>query len=167
MIDTRRKEELSKSYLNAVCAVKGIATNVKTHDDDGIDVILQKIMNRKDGRKYNAQISVQLKSTSSDYSEFDNSFSYPLKRKNYDDLRRPATLKSYLFLLILPKNENEWVLQSIDELMIRKCMYWADLKELPNSDNNTSVTVRFSKNNVVSSESLDNILTKIAEEEIL
>ena len=38
MIDSVRKEELSKSYLNAVCAIKGISMEPQIHDDDGLDV---------------------------------------------------------------------------------------------------------------------------------
>ncbi|GHV28798.1 hypothetical protein FACS1894167_06810 [Synergistales bacterium] len=128
MIDTKRKEELSKSYLNAVCAVKGIAMEVQGHDDDGIDVILQKSIHRKDGHPYNARIGVQLKSTTIALKQAKGKISYPLEKKNYDDLRRPATIKPYLFLLILPKDEKEWIQQSVEELIIRKCMYWIDLK---------------------------------------
>jgi hypothetical protein len=166
MIDTKRKEELSKSYLNAVCAIKGIAMEIKSHDDDGLDVVLQKIMNKKDGNRYNALISVQLKSTSSDLTETEKYFSYPLKKKNYDDLRLPAVLKPFLFLLILPNNEDEWLQHSIEALIIRKCMYWADLNGLPDSGNQNSVSVQIPKDNVVSSDSVEDILMKIAEEKL-
>jgi len=167
MTDAVRKEELSKSYLNAICAVKGISMEVQTHDDDGIDVILKKIIKRENGNKYNAQISVQLKSTSSNYNENPDYYTYPLKKKNYDDLLMPATLKSYLFLLIMPKNENDWVIQSIEELIIRKCMYWLDLKGFPEQPNETSVTVYLPKSNIVTSDTLENILMNIAEEDLL
>jgi len=40
MIDTKRKEELSLAYLQAVCAVRGISLNYNKHDDDGIDLTL-------------------------------------------------------------------------------------------------------------------------------
>jgi len=99
MIESKRKEEISKSYLNAVCAVKGIAMEPQTHDDDSIDAILKKIVHRPDGSKYNAAISVQLKSTSSGCPERGGHYSYRLKVKNYNDLRLSATMKSYLFLL--------------------------------------------------------------------
>ncbi|GHV28795.1 hypothetical protein FACS1894167_06800 [Synergistales bacterium] len=42
-----------------------------------------------------------------------------------------------------------------------------DLKGLPDKGNPASVTVHIPVGNIVSSESLENILTKIAEEEIL
>jgi len=167
MVETKRKEEISKSYLNAVCAAKGISMEVHKHDDDGIDVMLKKMLIRDDNIKYNALISVQLKSTSSDYIEYDDYYSYPLKKKAYDDLRTPATVKPFLFLLILPNNENEWIAQSIEQLVIKKCMFWLDLEGLPDKDNISNVTVHIPKINLVSPEKLDEILKDIAEEVLM
>lgn len=164
MIETKRKEEISKSYLNALCAVKGISMQEQKHDDDGIDVILHKVILRADGSKYNSQISVQLKASATGYDEHDSYYSFPLKKKNYDDLRLPATTKPYLFLLILPEDECEWVTHSIEEIAIRRCMFWLDLKGLPDCENSSSVTVHLPKTNVVTSDELDSILKDIAEE---
>ena len=164
MLDSKRKEEISISYLHALCAMKGISFEPQTHDDDSIDIMLKKVFCRADNSKYNAQISVQLKSTSSDYKEQAENYSYSLKKKNYDDLRMPATVKPYLFLLILPEDDSDWVTHSIEELVIKKCMFWLDLKDLPDNDNTSSVTVYFPKSNYVSSETLDKILRNVAEE---
>jgi len=164
MIETVRKEEISRSYLNAVCAIKGISMENQEHDDDGLDVILKKIITLGNGSRFNALMSVQLKSTSSDYSEYPDYYSYPLKKKNYDDLLRPATVKSFLFLLILPENENDWLAQSIEQLIIRKCMFWIDMEGFPNRENTSSVTVKIPKANVVTPEALVAILEGIAED---
>jgi len=163
MIDTKRKEEISKSYLNAICAVNGIAMQIQEHDDDGIDALLHKVVQKSNGGKYNARISVQLKASATDYTEYPNHYSYPLKKKNYDDLRMPSTNKSFLFLLILPANESDWISQSINELVIRRCMYWQDLSGLPDSSNTSSVTVQLPKSNVVTTDVIEDMLVKIAE----
>jgi len=164
MVDTKRQEEISKSYLNALCATKGISMEDQVHDDDSIDVILKRTIRRADSSWYNASISVQLKSTSSDYTEFESHYSYPLKKKNYDDLRMRATIKPYLFLLLLPRDENEWVTHSIEQLIIRKCMYWLDLEGLPDKENTSTVSVHLLKTNVVSSDALVALLHDVAEE---
>ena len=166
MIDTKRKEELSISYLNVLCAREGIAMEIQKHDDDGIDAILNKIVQRRDGSPYKASFEVQLKSTSRISVENDKSFSYPLKKKNYDDLRRPSTAKPFLFLLILPENEGDLLDHSVNELIIRKCMYWLDLKGMPNSDNASNVTVYFPQENIVSPDMLRSTMTQIAEGEL-
>jgi len=160
----RRKEEVSKSYLNAVCAVCGVSMEVHGHDDDGIDATLKKQVVRADGRDYIALISVQLKSTSSGYDEQSDYYAYPLKKKNYDDLRRPATAKSYLFVLILPNDESLWVKHSIEELVIKKCMFWLDLNKLPDRDNSSTVTVHIPKSNSVSPKTVERLLENAANE---
>lgn len=167
MIESRRKEEISISYLNALCAQEGISMECLKHDDDGIDFILKKIVKRRDGSFFSSSFEVQLKSTSSIRLERGQSFSYPLKKKNYDDLRRPSTAKPFLFLLILPEEEEHWLAHSVDELVIRKCMYWLDLKGLPDNDNVSSVTVHFPQENVVSPEMLRSTIMRIAEGELL
>lgn len=163
MDESKRKEEISRSYLNAICAAKGIAMEHQHHDEDGIDVILKKIIERKDGLKYNALISVQLKSSSLRYIEHDRYYSYRLNVKNYNDLRMQATIKSYLFLLVLPEIENDWVTHNIDQLIIKRCMYWLDLAGMPDTENSSTVTVDISKANIVSPEMLNEILHAIAE----
>ena len=166
MIETKRKEEISKSYLNAVCAIKGIAVDYKCHDDDGLDAFLHKVVQLADGTKYIATISAQLKSTSSNYTESKSLYKYPLKAKNYDDLRRRGSITSYLFLLILPESENDWVTHDIDSLVIKRCMFWLKLEGLPTKKNKSTVTVHIPKTNVVSPEKLDEILTATADGEL-
>ena len=168
MIATKRQEELSISYLNAVCAVKGISMEILRHDEDGIDVMLhkEKSIDRLNLHKYRVQVSVQLKSTVSNFKDSDTFFSYPLKKKNYDDLRTLASTKAFLFLFILPEDEQNWVSHSIEELVVRKCMYWADLTDLPDSDNKNTVSVQIPKDNIVSPDSLDKLLSQIAEEQL-
>lgn len=165
MIESKQKEEISKSYLNALCAIKGIAMDVHQHDDDGIDVFLSKRIQRNSGSWFDAQMRVQLKSTSSSssYREQDQQYAYRLKLKNYNDLRKPATTKPYLFLLILPTLDTDWVTHSVEQIIIKRCMFWLDLKGKPDTKNTSSVTVHFPKANVVSPERLDEILLEIAE----
>jgi len=166
MIDTNRKEQLSRSYLNAICAVRGIAISDNSHDDDSIDVVLQKNIKLKNRHQYNVRIGVQLKSTASALSETETSFSYPLKKKNYDDLRTPATTRAFLFLLVLPEEEKEWLNHTVEELVIRKCMYWADLSDLPDCENKNTVSIQIPKANAVSPDLLDELFNQIAEEEL-
>ena len=165
MIPTNRKEELSISYLNALCAVQGIAMERRKHDNDGIDFNLHKeIICKDDISKFRAQFDVQLKASSSGYTEYENHYAYAIDMKIFNDLRRPATVKPYIFLLILPKEEQEWLIHTIDELMIKKCMFWLDLLELPPSDNTSNITLHFPKENVVTLEQLEEFLQKSASE---
>lgn len=160
MIETNRKEVISISYLETICAIKGIAVSKNPHDDDGVDVYLSKPLIWEDGGKFVAQINAQLKSSSTRYTEYSDHYSYRLKKKNYDDLRRLATVKAYLFLLILPSEEDKWVVHSIEELIIRKCMFWLDLDGFPDKETDSDVTIRIPKDNVVSPEKLEELLNE-------
>ncbi|MCL1996819.1 MAG: DUF4365 domain-containing protein [Defluviitaleaceae bacterium] len=159
IIDTnKQKEEMSIAYLNAICAFEGISLTRNPHDSDGIDCTLSKEFLLDKNMKFLAKIDVQLKSTSEQHKEFEMHFTYPLKKKNYDDLRREATVKSFLFLFILPKKKNEWLHQTIDELIIKECMFHLDLMDFPSSENTSRVTIEIPKNNIVSPKNLNGIL---------
>ena len=133
MIDNLRKEDLSLSYLSAVCAYKGIAVELQRHDEDSIDVIIKKTIKRNNGNDFVTLLSVQLKATSQTLVENDGGFSYPLPIKNYNDLRKDSTVPMMLCVLRLPDKEEEWVTHSVKELILRNCMYWCDLTKLPDS----------------------------------
>lgn len=167
MTDNIRKEELSFSYLNAICAYSGISMQIQRRDDDGLDVMVKKTITRLDGHRYNAQLGIQLKSTSIQLPETKLDIKYKLKIKNYNDLTMKSSNQTILALLILPKLETEWINWSINELMIRKCMYWICLREYEESSNSETVTLSIPKANVLSSISLLKLLSTIAEEKMI
>lgn len=86
-------------------------------------------------------IGTQLKATGSLVSPDNGNWRFPLKLKNYDDLRVPTQTPRILVLLILPENETNWLSLSPDQLIIRRAAYWVSLLGLPESNNETSVTV--------------------------
>ena len=156
-----KKENISISYLEAICASQGINMQLNRNDADGIDVLLSKWLTQNNGNKYHAKIDVQLKASSSGHTEHENYYSYPLKIKNYNDLREPATVKPYLFLLVLPENEIDWVIHSVNELVIKQCMFWLDLSSSPATSNTSSTTVHFPKAHIVSPKALEEILQTV------
>lgn len=167
MYATQQKEDLHISYITALCSAAGISYDIQRHDDDSTDGIIKKRITLSDGGFYDSQLRIQLKSTSSEsqYADHGNYISYKLKVKNYNDLCTPSTTPIILGLLILPRDESEWVKWSTEELLIKGCMYWADFSTQERSDNTGTVTVRLEKDNVINQEALLNILEKIAREE--
>lgn len=151
----KRKEELSKAYLNIICASAGISFESQVHDEDSKDVILKK---RLFNPSYYSNIAVQLKATSQEIVDSMEIIKYDLNKKNYDDLRARGSMKTYLFLLVVPDVENEWIDQDLHRLIIRGCMYYLDLTELEESDNLSSVRVSIPKSNIVSIDSIINLL---------
>jgi len=164
MTETKRKEELNFSYLNALCAYASIDLTSIKQDDDSRDVEIKKWIILKNGTKIHSSLYIQLKSTSVELRENDAYISYPLKIKNYNDLTAPSTTPIILALFILPKDENEWLKHTIDELTIKKCMYWIDLSKYKPVDNEETITIHIPKCQFVNCEVLLNLLQKVAEE---
>lgn len=159
MLDAIRKEELSRCYLNAICAYKGIAVERPRLDYDSVDAILRATISRN-GERVGAEINVQLKATSQRLKEDNIGFDFILPVKNYNDLRMKSAAPRMLCVLRLPLNEGEWVTHSINELILKNCMYWFDLTKLPNSDNTTSVTLHIPWANTLTPETVLELLRR-------
>ena len=168
MDDSKKKEQLSIVYISAVCAKAGILFNITKNDEDSMDATLSLNITLDDGSTYSSRIAVQLKSTSSltQYSEDDNRIKYKLPIKNYNDLRRKSSFPMFLFLLILPEDEELWVKWSVEELILRGRMYWQHFEPGVFSGNTDSVTVSIPKTNFISIASIVTLLQRVATEEI-
>ena len=164
---TQIKEDLSISYILALCAYAGIAYEIVRHDGDSTDGILRKRILLDGNKKFDAELRVQLKCTSSQSQYADNGdiLIYKLKAKNYNDLCLSSTTPIMLGLLILPENETLWINWTEKELRIKGCMYWAEFSKETESSNEGTVSVKINKKNVINVESLQNILEMIAKEE--
>lgn len=160
------KEDLSICYLKTIVAINGIALERIEHDEDSIDVVIKKLVYLQNGGKFNSQISVQLKATSStsQYNIRDTDISYSLKSKNYNDLCTPASMPSILALLILPENEDEWVTWSPEELMIKGKMFWTSLQGKEKTNNASKITVKIPPKNVLNAITVEDLIKKVAEE---
>ncbi|MEP6520041.1 DUF4365 domain-containing protein [Microcoleus vaginatus] len=80
----QQKEQFSNVYLQAVTTVAGYSVYKPSVDDDSVDWGV--CAKGGTGPIRAPRLELQLKSTSSDIQD-DNSICYPLKLKNYNDLR--------------------------------------------------------------------------------
>lgn len=164
MIDSRRKEELSYCFLNALCAYMGISCEMQRHDDDSMDCLVKKAIDLGSGEFVDVNVTVQLKATSQILRENEEYISYPLEVKNYNDLRRPSTNHKLLCVFIMPNNEGDWVTHTFEELIVRRSMYWMSFEDAPKTDNEEKITVKIPKANFVTSEVLLSLLEQYARE---
>lgn len=160
-----KESELSIAYVHAL-AVKGdFEFEMPRIDNDSVDVYI--CANGKslceDYTLSSPKIDIQLKATTNWKINSDGQIAFDLKIKNYDDLRNKCLVPKILVLLCLPKNKDEWVIHSEDELALRKCAYWISLLNMPPTENDT--TVRVFLNKIFSHDILKELLTKIAKEE--
>ena len=162
--DNYIKEGLSRSYVKAICNSAGC--NISLDEIDfGNDLTIKKLAKRKSGKLYPTGhcIDIQLKSTIK-YKEDDENIIYNLRNKNYNDLAiitKTGTQK-ILVLLILPKNEEEWINQDINSLVLKKCAYWCYLGGKDEvKDNESTTVIRIPKSQIFSVENLKYIMGKI------
>lgn len=161
------KEELSNSYINTIAAINGFGCEFTRKDFDSIDVrITCNGYMESDSTIRSPNLGIQLKATSS-IDATDGFFPFPLPIKNYDDLRSNTLEPRILVLLVLPDDKIHWINHSVDELIIRKCAYWLNLKGMPESTNTTNKTVNIPIDNVLSPEKLRELMVKISKEEDL
>ena len=99
-------------------------------------------------------IDLQLKATTNLAGSQDGRYPFPLKRRNYDLLRDETQTPRLLVVLDLPKNEDQWLTVSTEELVLRRCAYWLSLRGYPETDNASSVTVYIRKEDVLDIDSL-------------
>ncbi len=159
------KEDLSICYLKAISAVNYISLDEQGHDEDSTDVIIKKKIELS-GCPFFSEVSVQLKATSSlsQYSEDDSEIVYALKAKNYNDLCTASNIPKVLFLLVLPDNDEEWVNWTDSELMIKGRMYWFSLYGKTPTSNTSTVSLHIPKDNKLSPSSIEELITRAAEE---
>lgn len=166
MDESQIKEELSINYIATVAAIGGIDYEINRHDGDSTDGVLKKWIVPSAGSKIHTSLRVQLKCTSSvsQYSDDGNYITYQLKAKNYNDLTAKSTTPIVLGLLVLPENKKMWTKWSVEELLIKGCMYWLNLANCEETSNKASVSVKIDKSNVINSNTLNDLLNRIAEE---
>ncbi len=90
----------------------------------------------------------------------------PLSIKNYDDLRRDCVVPRVLIVVALPANEEDWLDQSEDALILRHCGYWASLAGAPERENTASVTVPIPRHQRFDTTAVKALMAQAQEEQL-
>ena len=137
-----QKESLSRVYARAVAARTGYVTADYDMDRDGVDFRIQA------GGGMRPALDLQLKATVNLGQPHDGHFRFPLNRRNYDLLRIDTQTPRLLMVLDLPSDKREWMTMTENELVLRRCAYWLNLKGYDETENRRSVTVRIPSDNL-------------------
>jgi hypothetical protein len=159
-----QESELSIAYVHALAVKCNFEFGIPRIDNDSVDVYIS--ANGKlsaDSTIHSPKIDIQLKATTNWVLDSDGKIAYDLKIKNYNDLRSNCLVPKILVLLCLPKNRDEWISHSENELILRKCAYWISLKG--SGDTLNESTVRIHLTELFTDNTLIDALTKISKEE--
>lgn len=163
--DNIQKEEFSIAYVHAVAALAKCNVGHWHIDGDSVDISLRASV--PDGKQtIHPQLDIQLKCTDEDIF-YDDGIHFPLKIKNYDDLRARVVNQRLLVVVCVPEGDTNWAEQDSDKLSLKKCGYWLPPSSFPDSDNKTSVTVKIPYDNIFSAENLIQAMRVIADGGVL
>jgi hypothetical protein len=116
------------------------------------------------GQVRSPRLELQLKSTSRNNLS-DSELRYPLKLKNYDDLRPDEfAIPRILVVVLIPENLADWLQQSEEELCLRYCGFWVSLRGMPETQNTGTVTIRLLRTNQFTPQALQSIMQLLARE---
>lgn len=160
--------ELSLAYLQAVAAAEGFAVDVPHVDSDSVDaIILGKGKIDADSLRNSPRIEVQLKASINALPNANGEIPFDLTIKNYDDLRADTMLPRLLILLSLPQQQIDWLVHQPDKLILQKCSYYLNLKGQPDSQNAGHQRVFVPTANVLTPNTLKNLMIKASKLEDL
>lgn len=161
----QRKEQFSVAYLRAVTAVAGYNLYTRDIDQDSVDWGIAAGDSPEMPRS--PRIELQLKCAARQIRSEDF-VRFPLKLKNYNDLRHPMVMVSRLLLVIIVSEKlQNWIQQSEEELVLRHCGYWLSLRGRPDVPNEESVTVHLPRSLCFTPEALREIMKRADNEEEL
>lgn len=158
--------QLSYAYLHAVASHAGFVCRSATSEEDkeGIDAIVTAYGNFAGTWRTQVTINIQLKATvkqPTDDGEYLSYFVQGIRRydKLREDHREPVRL---LVALFLPENHADWLTCTEGQLILKRCAYWASIRNAPSSDNDSGKTVKIPKDQILKPDSLKALVNRLA-----
>ena len=113
------------------------------------------------------RLDLQLKCTADEGVLHDELLHFPLKIKNYKDLSHEGLVPHALIVVLVPNQVDDWLSQTEEELVLRRCAYWFSLLGEPAVDNVESITVRIPRANQFTPQALQDMMRRINDGEDL
>jgi hypothetical protein len=155
-----RQEALSRAYVRAIAARAGVICG-GTENDLGFDLFLRSVeVHGNQVWDSGRQLDVQLKSTTRAAIR-ETEVAYDLEVRAYQILREGNVPRPrFLVVLVLLDDESEWVDQTEDALILRRCAYWTSLRGAEPTAAQTTVRILIPRANVFSVQSLQELIDR-------
>lgn len=159
-----RMEEFSHAYIHAVASVVGCDVARANVDHDSVDITIKK--RGGEGKYKSPQIDAQVKCTSQQDIINERHISFPLKIKNYNDLREEFRCTPVILIVVLvPEEIDYWLTQDEERLALAHCGYWMSLRGYPETANTASKTVYVPRSQIFSVDELDAMMRRVSDGE--
>jgi hypothetical protein len=155
MAKSAQQEGFGDGVLLAIAGAAGCATAQRRPDDDSVDWTLSCRLS------FRPKIDVQVKTWIGDDHATDP-IKYPLKAKNYNDLV-PTDLMAprILVLVTIPHESKDWIGFEPSAITCRHSVFWVTLAGEPESPNTSTVTVSIPRKNILTVQSLMDLMEKV------
>lgn len=164
LTENQIKEQLSIVYVKAVATIAHFAVESITVDMDSVDVTIRaKGKLAPESIDLSPLLDIQLKATQ-DWEIQNGTFKFVLPIKNYRELSQPSTAPRLLVVLLLPKDEKEFLKHSSEELCLRNCAYYHNLKGAPEKETK-NITVTISTDCIFTPDKLKALMVSISKRE--
>lgn len=156
-------ERFSVAYFMAIAAAAKLKIGRYDVDDESVDISIVghfDIAGNVNGLKIrDPAIDFQLKCTYTHSPNSNGILKYPLKKKNYEDLRgtnfsRPKLLA----VLCIPENCKQWLSSEPKGMNLYNKMYWFSLKDCGPTQNKKSVTIDIPPENILSVDAMKSFM---------
>ena len=158
----KHKELFSRAYIHAVISAAGYTAEFhNANDDHSVEVMIK--ARGGPGPKLSPRIEAQLKATSRPvFNKSGTHLHFPLKQKNYDDLRGDNSVANILLVVVLPFAVTDWLTCSPEAVRLCHCCYWISLAGMPTTHNRTKTVVRIPRDQLFTPDALDDMMLKRA-----
>jgi hypothetical protein len=164
-----QKEKFSEAYVLAVAATAGYGTYKPSPDDDSVDFgIAARTISQANGfvTMRSPRLELQLKCTAAP-TPLGDSLSFPLKLKNYEELRDDNfMIPRILVVVLVPDLAEDWLAHSETELCMRRCGYWVSLRGKPATSNTKNITIQIPRQNQFTVLALQAMMQRLAQGEL-
>jgi hypothetical protein len=155
----RSKELFSDAYVRAVVSAARMHIEPRTVDVDSVDGYIH--YSGWIGQEYSPQIAYQLKCTGVPSHLRANHLAFPLKVKNFNDLRVESGVPRILIVVAVPEQASDWVLQDEVRLRVHRCGYWISLRGRPPTLNVRSCTIKIPRIQQFTVSALRDMMTRV------
>jgi hypothetical protein len=155
-----RQEAVSRAYIQAVVGKVGMSCSI-TNFDYGVDLTVNHLT-IADGHYFESGFKLDIQAKSSVNATIGNdTVSYALDVRAYENLKIDSKTPRILVLLLLPEHESEWLEQDEERLILRIRAYWICLKGYGPTANSSTITVAIPRGNLFNIEGLQGIMDRI------
>jgi hypothetical protein len=157
---SQAKGHFGAAYVQTIAAGAGFGVQISGASMDGVGVDLT-VCQLPPSRRRARELHIQVKCSSGDLEAEAVVVDLPIK--NYDELREEgAQVPLVLVVVIVPEEPEEWIHQTEEQLVARRCAWWVSLVGQPARANRTEVRVRVPRTQIFTPDALRAIMERVA-----